>query len=153
MSDTTFTISVTTSSAVLFRRLAAACSSDTAPAIAAEEVTEEKPRKTRKPKVEKEPEPAEDEIDEFGLGDDDDAGDESEEESDFEGEEEEEEKPAKKAKAAAIDLDKDIIPAFQKFAAKHSREKAQKILGKYKAKNVRQLPVEKYGEILKLLKA
>ncbi len=49
-------------------------------------------------------------------------------------------------------LEGDIIPAFQKFADKHSREKAGKVLAKYGVKSVRDLPKEKYPEILKLLK-
>ncbi len=69
-------------------------------------------------------------------------------------------RPAKATIAAAeptkatkgLTLEGNIIPAFQKFADKHSREKAGKVLTKYGVKSVRDLPKEKYPEILKLLK-
>lgn len=66
-----------------------------------------------------------------------DLGDEEEEES-------EEEKPT---------LEGHIIPAFQAFAKKHSREKAGAILGKYKVKSVRDLPETEFSKILSLLGA
>lgn len=63
-------------------------------------------------------------------------------------------KPAKSVTAAKpLTLEKNIIPAFQAFAKKHSREKAGKVLAKYKVKSVRDLPTTKFPEILKLLGA
>lgn len=56
--------------------------------------------------------------------------------------------PTKKA----LDLDDDIIPAFQKYAAKHSRDKAAAVLAKFGVKSVRNLGEDKYVEVLKLLK-
>lgn len=58
-------------------------------------------------------------------------------------------KPAK----AAIGLESHIIPAFQKYAKKYDREKAAKVLAKYKVKSVRDIPEAKYGEVLKVLGA
>lgn len=66
----------------------------------------------------------------------------------------EEEKPAKKAPVAAKGptLEGDVIPAFKAFVKKHSKEKAKKILAKYKVSNVRELPAKVYPEVLKLLR-
>ena len=52
--------------------------------------------------------------------------------------------PAEKA----LTLEEDIIPAFQKFAREKSREEAGKIIAAYGAKSVRELPADKYAEIL-----
>lgn len=93
-------------------------------------------------------------------------GDEDETENDDEDEtEDDDEKPAPKmmrkgagAVAApkdvkgALTLEGHIVPAFQKYAAKFSRDKASKVLAKYKVKTVRDLPKDKYAEVLKLLK-
>lgn len=86
----------------------------------------------------------------------DDAPQIDEDEMEFELEEKKEEKsePAK-AKvgrpAAKLTLETHIIPAFQAFAKKHSREKAGAVLTKYKVKSVRDLPEAEYGKILRLL--
>lgn len=56
-----------------------------------------------------------------------------------------------KAKAETLSLDDDIIPAFQKYAKKHSREKAAKIIAKFKAKKVQEISPKHYSEVLKLL--
>lgn len=56
-----------------------------------------------------------------------------------------------KAAGKALSLEDDIIPAFQQFAKKHSREKAAKILAKFKAKKVQEIPAKHYAEVLKLL--
>ncbi len=102
----------------------------------------------------------------FGTGgeedDDETNGDEDLEETEggdeTEGEEEPEAPKTRKGasgaaagKAAALTLEEDIIPAFQKFAKKHSREKAAKILAKYKAANVQKLDKKHYAEIYKIL--
>lgn len=50
-------------------------------------------------------------------------------------------------------LENDIIPAFQAYAKKHSREAAAKVLAKYKVKSVRDLPEAKFGEVIKTLGA
>lgn len=68
-----------------------------------------------------------------------------------EAEPEEEEKP-EPPKAPKLTLEKHIIPAFQAYAKKHTREKAGEILTKYKVKSVRDLPADKYAEIMKKLK-
>lgn len=78
-------------------------------------------------------------------------------------EDEVEEEPAPKKKAGAVakpakavkgpTLEGDIIPAFQAYAKEHSREKAAKILQRFKVNSVRALPVESYASVLKLLKA
>lgn len=99
---------------------------------------------------------AEAEADDLGFETEDEEAEEVEEVSDEEAEEAEEEeappverKGAKKAKA--YDLNKDIIPAFQKYAKDHSREKAAKVLSKFKAAKVSDLDPKHYGEVIKLL--
>jgi len=47
----------------------------------------------------------------------------------------------------------DVVKAFQKYAAKYSREKAGKILAKFKVKSVRDIPAEKYDSVMKMLGA
>lgn len=54
---------------------------------------------------------------------------------------------------AALTLDGDIIPAFQAYAKKHSREKAAKVLAKYKVTSVRELPEKTWNDVLKTLNA
>ncbi len=72
---------------------------------------------------------------------------ETEEETDDEfSEEEPEEKPAKKTKKA-------ISKTELISACKDNRERALKILKKFKAESVHDVPAEKYGEFMKLLKA
>jgi hypothetical protein len=56
----------------------------------------------------------------------------------------------KGAKTKGPSLD-DVIAGFQAYAKKHSREKAGKILAKYKITSVRDLPAAKYIEVIKLL--
>lgn len=79
----------------------------------------------------------------------------------FEEEPEEEEEPAppvaaKKNSKKALDVDTDILPAYQAYAKKHSREKAtkvlSKVLNKHKVKSVRNLPAAVLPEVLELLK-
>lgn len=64
---------------------------------------------------------------------------------------EEEEAPAPAKKASSEQALEKVIAAFQTYVKKNSREKAGKILAKYKVKSVRDLPKEKYSEIIKLL--
>lgn len=45
-----------------------------------------------------------------------------------------------------------IRKGFQAYAAKHSRDKAAKILTKYGVKSIHDIPEAKYPEVLKLLK-
>jgi hypothetical protein len=92
----------------------------------------------------------------------DEEGEEAEDsEGEAEAQEEEEEPAARKGasvvkgsggKGKALTLEADIIPAFQKFAKDHSREKAAKVLAKFKAKNVKELAPKHYADVLKLLK-
>lgn len=106
--------------------------------------------------------------DDLGLGaseeETENEGDESEEAGSEETEEETEEEESEpaprkgattsksgKTKGKALTLEGDIIPAFQNFAKKHSREKAAKILAKFKAKKVTELSPNSYGEVLSLL--
>lgn len=106
-------------------------------------------KRGRKPKAKVEEQEEETGGDDDGLGDED-GGNDDDGFGLGDDEEEAEEKPAKKS---ALSLDKDVIPAFQKFAKKHSKEAAFKILKKYGVKAVRDLPATKYTEVLKLLKA
>ncbi len=82
-----------------------------------------------------------------------------EDETDETEDEETEDEPAPKkkagasAKAAAVLTLDVMIKAFQDYAERHSRDKAAKILAKYKVKSVRLLPEDKYAEVLKVLKA
>lgn len=117
---------------------------------------EAEPVKRGRGRPPKNPKPAPDEDLDFGedeeTADEEDA-DADEESDDEEDAEEDDEAPKTKGKASAgPTLDGDIIPAFQKYANKHSRAKAAIILKKYKVKAVRDLPKAKYAEILKLLK-
>lgn len=50
-----------------------------------------------------------------------------------------------------IDLDRDLIPAFQAFAGQRSRDEAAKVLQSYGVKSVRDLPKAKYPEVMKRL--
>ncbi len=67
-------------------------------------------------------------------------------------EEEAEEAPPPAKKAKKIDLNKDLIPALQAYSKKHSREKAGKILAKFKVKSVLDLKESDYAEALRLCK-
>ncbi len=111
-------------------------------AIAAREAAEEH-----------EEEELEEETDEDETGGDEDTEEEdSDEDDEVEDDDEEEPAPVKKAAKPSGPTDRDVIKALQLYAKKHSREKAQKVLAKYKVKKVIDLPASKYAEVLKLLK-
>lgn len=78
--------------------------------------------------------------------------DEPEDDEDEADDEEPEEKPRKGAVAGKLTLEKHIIPAFQAYVKKHDREKAVKVLAKFKVKNVKELPASKYAEVIKALR-
>lgn len=44
-----------------------------------------------------------------------------------------------------------VVAGFQKFAKDHGRDKAGRILGSYGVKSVRDLPKEKYSDVMKKL--
>ncbi len=112
------------------------------------------PKKRGRPAKAKEVET--NEFDEECEVDEAEAEQEAEDEADEETEETEDDideaPPAKVKKAKVLSLEADMIPAFQAYAKKHSREKAGKILNKFKVKAVRDLPPAKFPEILALLK-
>lgn len=69
-----------------------------------------------------------------------------------------EEPPPAPVKAAAapapkLSLEKDVIPAFQSFAKRHSREKASNILGSLGVRSVRDLKPEQYAQVIGMLNA
>jgi hypothetical protein len=105
-------------------------------ARAAEEETEDadEPEETEDADVEEEPEA--------------DADDETEDEP----EEDEKPKARKGAVAGKLTLEKHVIPAFQAFVKKHDREKAVKVLAKFKVKSVRDLPASKFEDVIKALR-
>lgn len=130
-----------------------------------EETDEISPRSKKKAAIKDEED--EDAVDEEEAEDSDDSdtdeeddGEEVEEDGDNEEEAEEKEKPIKAKKAAvskgktpkALTLEGDLIPAFKKYAVKFSREKAGKILKKYKVDSVRDIPVSKFEAVMKELK-
>lgn len=96
--------------------------------------------KTEKVSKKKKKEEAEEE--EFDLGD----AEETEEETETE---EEEETEVEEEDDTTIE---DVIGAFQKYAKKHSREKAAKVLAKFKVKSVRDLKPANFSQVLGLLK-
>lgn len=56
-----------------------------------------------------------------------------------------------KAKAPILSLDKDIIPAFQKYSSDHSRDQAIKVLKKFKVASVYDLKPEIFLKVLEEL--
>lgn len=46
----------------------------------------------------------------------------------------------------------EVIDSFKAYAAKHSREKAAKVLGKFKVKSVKDLDESVYSDVLEALK-
>lgn len=57
------------------------------------------------------------------------------------------------APAKEIDLESELIPAFKAYVAKcGSRDKAVALLASYKCQSVRELPKDKYAEVLAKLK-
>jgi len=128
-----------------------AARSNGATAATDEAAVTDKPRRGRKSNAQKEAEAAA--AAKAAKGDDDDFETDTEEESeddlDF-GDE-----PAKSEKKK-LTLDGNIIPAFKEFVSRHGedgRTKAGEILAKFKVKSVRDLPEEKYTDVMKLLKA
>lgn len=95
---------------------------------------------------------ADDEVaeDETEADDDDEAAEDEAEDEETKPEPVKTRKGVKAAKGPTLD---EVIKAFQEYAAKHSRDKAGAILAKYKVKSVRNLPPEKFPEILKRLGA
>ncbi len=61
---------------------------------------------------------------------------------------EEPEAPAEEPKGPTLE---DLIAAFQKYAKKHSREKAGKLLAALKVKSVRDIKAKDYEKVLKAL--
>lgn len=62
-----------------------------------------------------------------------------------------------KAEAPKLTIEKDIIPAFKKFAGtfadiKVGRTKAAEVLAKYNCSSVQQIPPEKFSQLLKELR-
>lgn len=95
------------------------------------------------------------EEEEFDLSDQEETEeDETEEETESEEEETEEdetEEETEEEETPAISL-QTVIEAFQKYAKKHSREKAAKVLAQFKAKSVRDLKKDQYAKVLGALK-
>jgi len=79
------------------------------------------------------------------------------EEDDDEEEEEEETPPAKKKtkdskKSSRLDLEGDLLPAFQAYAQKYTRDKAMKLLDKIGGvKSIRNVPEEKWPKLYEAL--
>lgn len=98
--------------------------------------------------------PADDEDEELDISDDEDEESEEEETEEGESEEEEEteeEEEEEEEESGSLSL-QDLIGAFQKYAKKHSREKAKKILAKFKVAGVKDLKKADYKAVMKLLK-
>jgi hypothetical protein len=111
------------------------------PAAATKAPKDAKPGKKAKP--------ADEEEEEFELDETEETEEEEEaEESEDETEEEEE---AEEEEETAHEID-DVIAAFQGYAKKHSREKAAKVLAKFKVKSVRDLKAKQYAEVMAILK-
>lgn len=60
--------------------------------------------------------------------------------------------PAAKA-PKKISKEKDLIPAFQAYAVKHSKSEAGQILVRFGVRSVHDLPESKYADVLKTLQA
>ncbi len=162
-SQISVTVPTTPAGAVILRKFAAALDGAKTTAAPAADDAPVKGKRGRPSKAEMEARKAKEaEADEFETeaeedveedeAEEDEADDEREEEDEEEDEADEEEAPPAKKKAKGPSLEADIIPAFQAYAKRHSREKAGKILAKFKAKAVRDIPPAKFPEVLKLLK-
>jgi hypothetical protein len=68
----------------------------------------------------------------------------------IEDEEETEEEPAPKKASSKIKLS-DVIVAFQRYAKRHDRDAARKVLAKFKVKNVQDLDAADYAKVMKTL--
>ena len=54
--------------------------------------------------------------------------------------------------SSELTLEDHILPAFQKYAQKHSKDEARKILKQFHAKSVSELDEKHWPTVLKLLK-
>jgi len=60
--------------------------------------------------------------------------------------------PADEPEAPKPPTLENVIDGFKAYVAKHDREKAAKVLGKFKVKSVRELKQEQYADVLALIK-
>jgi hypothetical protein len=101
--------------------------------------------------AEDENEVLEDELDEEEESDEDGELDEDEDEE-KEDDDLEEVNFASNAEEENESTLEDVITALQKYSKKHSRDKAAKVLAKFRVRSVRDLPKQKFGEIIGMLK-
>lgn len=98
-------------------------------------------------KTAKAPVETEEEEEDFDL-----TSGEDEEELDMDGADEADADAEEEEEAEEATSLEDVIGAFQKYAKKHSREKAAKVLATFKAKSVRDLKAAQYDKVLAALK-